>query len=549
MRACSRRGRRRADARPPGRPPRRPRSHVVAVDARRRHAERCGARAGPRPAVTLVGAGEGGDAVVLAHEQHRQPVERGPVEPLEERPAVDRAVAEEAGDDRVGFPAQLQRLRRADGDRDAAGHDAVGAQHADGEIGDVHGAALAAAVAARAAEELRHHRAGSAPLAMAWPCPRWFDVSRSSLRRLMQTPGGDRLLADRDMQRPRDLARAVRLERGLLEGPDAHHRAIEIDQTLQIVAGIAHLRLGGFGAACAGGGRHGQVCPPFRRAAYPPTSLPVPLEIVTDSVTHLGPDAHGRAVLAASHGGSLRRYLPRARASVKAVILCDAGVGRDRAGIGGLGYLDELGIAAAAVGHRSARIGDGADCAARGVISYVNASALRMVLAGVAPVRQALALLAAADLAPSREPPPLQETRRAIEASAPSSRAICAIDSASLVRPDDAGAIVLTGSHGGLLGRTPGDCDQGQRVRGRLQRRRFRRRRRRHFAPARARRARHRGRDGERLERPHRRRALDLSRRLRQRGQRHRKSFGAEIGISAVELVGRFAAAREGPPP
>lgn len=180
----------------------------------------------------------------------------------------------------------------------------------------------------------------------------------------------------------------------------------------------------------------------------------MPLEIVTDSVTTLGPDARGRAVLAASHGGIYAAYLA-ARAGVKAVILCDAGVGRDRAGIGGLGYLDELGVPAAAVGHRSARIGDGADCAARGVISYVNASALHLgVLAGM-PVRQALHLLAAADLAPSREPPPLQETRRAIEAAAPASRAICALDSASLVRPDDAGAIVLTGSHGALPGGRP----------------------------------------------------------------------------------------------
>ena len=80
--------------------------------------------------------------------------------------------------------------------------------------------------------------------------------------------------------------------------------------------------------------------------------------------------------------GDVRRLRPRmaastrricaAKAGVKAVILCDAGVGREQAGIGGLDWLEQLGVPAAAIGHRSARIGDGADCAARGVITFAN---------------------------------------------------------------------------------------------------------------------------------------------------------------------------------
>ena len=87
--------------------------------------------------------------------------------------------------------------------------------------------------------------------------------------------------------------------------------------------------------------------------------------MILDSVTVFPPDARGRAAIAASHGGVYAAYLA-AKAGMKAVILCDAGVGRERAGIGGLDYLDRLGVAAAAIGHRSARIGDGADCFARG---------------------------------------------------------------------------------------------------------------------------------------------------------------------------------------
>jgi hypothetical protein len=185
-----------------------------------------------------------------------------------------------------------------------------------------------------------------------------------------------------------------------------------------------------------------------------PLPRPVPSAIVTDSVTTLGPDARGRAALAASHGGIYAAHLA-ARAAVKGVILCDAGVGRERAGIGGLSYLDRLGVPAAAVGHRSARIGDGADCAARGVISHVNALALELgVLVGMT-AHQALDILAAADLAPSREPPPIEETRRTIEDAALSGIAVHALDSASLVTPDDAGSIVVTGSHGALQGGRP----------------------------------------------------------------------------------------------
>ena len=40
------------------------------------------------------------------------------------------------------------------------------------------------------------------------------------------------------------------------------------------------------------------------------------------------------------------------------MILNDAGVGRDEAGIAALAYLDALGIAAATVSHESCRIGD-----------------------------------------------------------------------------------------------------------------------------------------------------------------------------------------------
>src|SRR6266702_7321101 len=93
--------------------------------------------------------------------------------------------------------------------------------------------------------------------------------------------------------------------------------------------------------------------------------------IVADSITRIGPEAAGAVVVNASHGGVYAAYLA-AKLGAAAAIFNDAGVGRESAGIGGLDYLQQLGIPAATVGHLSARIGDGADMLARGVISHVN---------------------------------------------------------------------------------------------------------------------------------------------------------------------------------
>jgi hypothetical protein len=173
--------------------------------------------------------------------------------------------------------------------------------------------------------------------------------------------------------------------------------------------------------------------------------------LIFDSVTVIPPEARGRAAIAASHGGEYAAYCA-AKAGVKAAILCDAGVGRERAGIGGLAYLDRLGVAAAAIGHRSARIGDGEDCFTRGIISRVNGAARKAGVIEGMPARTALEKLEASNLPPSPDPPPMHETRHQIlEASADGVR-VFTLDSNALVMPEDAGHIIVTGSHGGLLG-------------------------------------------------------------------------------------------------
>src|ERR1043165_7299740 len=175
------------------------------------------------------------------------------------------------------------------------------------------------------------------------------------------------------------------------------------------------------------------------------------MSLILDSVTTFPPDARGRAAIAASHGGVYAAYLA-AKAGIKALILCDAGVGREQAGIGGLDWLEKAGVPAAAIGHRSARIGHGADCAQRGVITFANPRAVACGVALGMSAREALERLERAALPPCPTPPTSEERRfRLSEAEAGGVR-VHAIDSAGLVLPEDEGHIVLTGSPGGLLG-------------------------------------------------------------------------------------------------
>src|SRR5438046_4240873 len=91
--------------------------------------------------------------------------------------------------------------------------------------------------------------------------------------------------------------------------------------------------------------------------------------VTADSITRIADEARGAVVVNASHGGVYAAYLA-ATLGAAAAIFNDAGVGRERAGIGGLDYLQKLGVPAATVGHTTARIGDGADMLARGLISH-----------------------------------------------------------------------------------------------------------------------------------------------------------------------------------
>ena len=173
---------------------------------------------------------------------------------------------------------------------------------------------------------------------------------------------------------------------------------------------------------------------------------------VFDSATQLDDSARGAIVVCGSHGGLYAAWLA-ASARVRAVILNDAGIGRHSAGVAGVAWLGGLGIPACALDYRTARIGDGADALANGVVSMTNEEAAHQGCLPGHSCRQVVECLAGKAEEAQPEVPQIGETRAAIPNAG--HRAVWLVDSVSQVRPEDRRQIVVTGSHGALLGGKP----------------------------------------------------------------------------------------------
>jgi len=116
----------------------------------------------------------------------------------------------------------------------------------------------------------------------------------------------------------------------------------------------------------------------------------VPRLRVVDSITELVPGADaGCLAVSGSHGGiSSAQYAWAAQPLL--AVFNDAGVGKDRAGLAALPFLQGHGIAACTVGHQSARIGEARSTLREGVVSHCNARALAL---GAAPGQACAALI------------------------------------------------------------------------------------------------------------------------------------------------------------
>ncbi|WP_039805430.1 hypothetical protein [Nocardia araoensis] len=96
--------------------------------------------------------------------------------------------------------------------------------------------------------------------------------------------------------------------------------------------------------------------------------------VVMDSLSQATEADRDQVIVAASNGGAASGAAAR-QLGLGCVVLNDAGVGKDEAGIAGIIALDEVGIPAVAVGHLSAEISNGMDTWDNGVVSFVNETA------------------------------------------------------------------------------------------------------------------------------------------------------------------------------
>ena len=174
---------------------------------------------------------------------------------------------------------------------------------------------------------------------------------------------------------------------------------------------------------------------------------------IFDSASQLDGSARGQVIVCGSHGGLYAAWLA-AHAGVRGVIFNDAGIGRHSAGVAGVAWLGTLGIPACTVDYRSARIGDGADTFASGIVTMANNIAAEQGCLPGHTCAQAVSHLLDVEEAESEDRvPEIGESRARIANTG--HRMVLALDSISLVKDEDRRQIVVTGSHGGLLGGKP----------------------------------------------------------------------------------------------
>ena len=122
---------------------------------------------------------------------------------------------------------KVQSQSAAGGDGDAAAHDGVGAQIALGEIGDVHGAAAALAVAGGLAHQFCQCAIQFGALGNAVAMTPVGGCNQILIRQLGTDRGGHGLLAGVQVNRAPQFVLREQCPRRLLEVPDLVHLVID----------------------------------------------------------------------------------------------------------------------------------------------------------------------------------------------------------------------------------------------------------------------------------------------------------------------------------
>lgn len=114
--------------------------------------------------------------------------------------------------------------------------------------------------------------------------------------------------------------------------------------------------------------------------------------VLMDSISMIAPSDAGTIIVCGSHGGLISGAFA-AKHPPALVFFNDAGVGKREAGIAALEMLQQNGVAAAAVAHSSARIGDARDAWECGAVSRCNAMAQQLGLQPRQSVQDATRML------------------------------------------------------------------------------------------------------------------------------------------------------------
>lgn len=184
--------------------------------------------------------------------------------------------------------------------------------------------------------------------------------------------------------------------------------------------------------------------------------MPSEVRIFTVSASsQANEECRGHVVVSGSYGGEYNAF-HAGKWGIRGVVLNDAGIGKDRAGVRGLDYLDGVGLAAATADAMTCHIADGDHMLAHGTISHVNKAAAALGCAVGQSVRDCAELMKAGSPAKGELPPITGGKRYTLREEPGEPKLIC-LDAAPMLEASDAGAIAVTGSHAALFRGQPDD--------------------------------------------------------------------------------------------
>ncbi len=157
----------------------------------------------------------------------------------------------------------------------------------------------------------------------------------------------------------------------------------------------------------------------------------------------------GHVVVSGSYAGEFNSY-HAAKWGIRGVVMNDAGIGKNNAGIKGLPYLDSIGLPGAAADANTCHIADGEDILENGVISFLNDSARAVGVRVGQTVQEAAVLMRAAPVN-SAELPEIEGGKRYLISHREREPKVVCLDGTPLLDASDSNAIAVTGSHAGLF--------------------------------------------------------------------------------------------------